>query len=592
MALASVASFVRSFFGPSLASTTHELAATMVVLSVGGAPDMDLGDTSKPGVVRTCRFCFRTNEHENPLVHMRETHPRLQWRRAFGKECNVCPYVQSWDSELRTMSRDDIETKVKSGKEGWNWYMGKVHAYETEKNKVGRGHLRPQDSSGHAGSVVARVSNGQETREFLGYLWPTKIFMKQMDRKPSKKEMTSVVHMGKRVPGVLMDTKVPGCIEVSTKSEAVADHMGELANSATHSAAQMQAVMDAATSRNNLTAVRKNNKDGTPGPTLLKQAPVNSSTPNATEDDEGDEAIMDFVWGKRFAGKLGKKLNLTSECSTADDGGEVEEAEERNPKRHKAASSNAAAIFEGETPQKGTKRTGAPSSGPTKSPKLHRGREINNAEAIVLKGEQFLATLAGDGIMSATAKMVADLSDKVAARLSPDLVMLYSDGISGMADDGMCERGVRALEGLRNLNGILPKLKRLVDCMHATTGDDATAAALRAEVVVVKEANVKINSRLRELLATRAAQEACVAKDWDQLRKLCTWAPAASPDEPGISSFAMDEARDLQKRLIVKVVLDFCRVEDEKGSQSNGYWGRVGRDRPDDPGSPAPSQIA
>ena len=90
------------------------------ILSGGGAAaDEACQPSSGSGAgPKECKFCFRTDEHEQPIFHLRAKHPRLCWRRPKGRVCAICPYVKDWSDELKSMSVECILEKIHSGPRG------------------------------------------------------------------------------------------------------------------------------------------------------------------------------------------------------------------------------------------------------------------------------------------------------------------------------------------------------------------------------------------------------------------------------------------------------------------------------------------
>lgn len=59
-----------------------------------------------------CKLCGRSKESEQPLNHLKERYPTLQWRRAQGRECAICPMVIAVDRELNKISKAELEQQL------------------------------------------------------------------------------------------------------------------------------------------------------------------------------------------------------------------------------------------------------------------------------------------------------------------------------------------------------------------------------------------------------------------------------------------------------------------------------------------------
>lgn len=154
-------------------------------------------------IVRICKYCKCTSEDENPLVYARAQKPRLAWRRANGRECAVCPWVIDGDESLK--SRKDTLEQDLEDPDKYSGYMGKRNDWITEKNRTGGAHIKHQQPAA-ATQVSADLKAGMETRERLGWLWPTKLWMAKIGdgKKPPRGKSTTIMHMGKPTSGVMM----------------------------------------------------------------------------------------------------------------------------------------------------------------------------------------------------------------------------------------------------------------------------------------------------------------------------------------------------------------------------------------------------
>ena len=68
-------------------------------------------------VLRWSKWCKRSNKTDNPLLHERDVHPFLRWRRLAGAECASCPWVISGDQELKSQDREELLLSINSDPE-------------------------------------------------------------------------------------------------------------------------------------------------------------------------------------------------------------------------------------------------------------------------------------------------------------------------------------------------------------------------------------------------------------------------------------------------------------------------------------------
>ena len=151
---------------------------------------------------------------ENPFLHERAFHPRLRWRRAFGRECGSCPWVldrhySGVDRAELLLNMEDESTgeraKLQERREEW----------EAEKNASGGKRSAPSSSSASSSAgtksprpsatVSAYGNDMMEYRRLLGYVWPIKLYQsKNEGRNPPKKAIRTHNISGQKVRGVLL----------------------------------------------------------------------------------------------------------------------------------------------------------------------------------------------------------------------------------------------------------------------------------------------------------------------------------------------------------------------------------------------------
>ena len=153
--------------------------------------DGDNGDS-----ISQCKWCKRSDKHPQTLNHLKQSKPYLCWRRRGGLECAVCVQVLATDPELNVLDRNAILEQVDADAAGQQWFDSKVSAYEDLKNA---GVRKVETGRGGKEKITARNSSLQESRQFMGYFYPTKWWMVAVGegKKPERPRMTTHFHQGK-----------------------------------------------------------------------------------------------------------------------------------------------------------------------------------------------------------------------------------------------------------------------------------------------------------------------------------------------------------------------------------------------------------
>ena len=156
------------------------------------------------------------------------------------------------------------------------------------------------------------------TQTFDGYLWPVPIFKKHY-HKPTKKELSRVDVKGIMIQGVVLDTnldsegnRVKGVIELLDVGQAAVDFKQEIASSKRQSREEMKCEAERAAKRLRVSATSV--KDSVVGATKLTQRR------GYDENSSGDD-ILASVWGQRFE-PSGKKQRKGSSRSDSDEDGD------------------------------------------------------------------------------------------------------------------------------------------------------------------------------------------------------------------------------------------------------------------------------
>lgn len=265
-------------------------------------------DADNVDPISHCKWCKRTSMHKQTLIHLSHAKPYLCWRRRGGLECSVCAQVLATDAEVREQDRAVVLEKVNADLAGQEWFDAKVSTYESMKN-AGGGGKKVQDRTGGKEKITARNSNMQESRQFMGYFYPTKWWMQARSnceylsliiicgcaethdgQKPERARMTSHLHQGRKLAGVLEKDEGPDktkVYEVWSVGQTSIDRQAELAHSSTTSAEDMNAIHDSANKRVRMQA---SSKDG-----IIKISHGLASF-KSPGDADADDAIIDAVF--------------------------------------------------------------------------------------------------------------------------------------------------------------------------------------------------------------------------------------------------------------------------------------------------------
>ena len=248
------------------------------------------GDGDNDDSISQCKWCKRTEKQPQTLNHLKQSKPYICWRRRGGLECAICAQVLSTDPDLKEQDRNAVLAKVDADLAGQQWFDSKVSAYEDLKN---RGVKKVETRTGGKEKITARNSNVQESRQFMGYFYPTRWWMQVVSEgtKPERARMTTHYHQGRKLAGVL--EKEPGpdktkVFEVWSIGQTSIDRQAELAHSSTTSADDMNTIHDAANKRIRVQAFAT--KDGG-----MKLSHGTSSF-KSPGDADADDAIIDTVF--------------------------------------------------------------------------------------------------------------------------------------------------------------------------------------------------------------------------------------------------------------------------------------------------------
>ena len=324
---------------------------------------------------------------------------------------------------------------------------------------------------------------GQETRQLKGYLYTKEMILKTEGRKPKQKELTTIMHMGKRVSGVLQKVWAFGCIEVWDKGGRQSELAAEV-SSTSHLAAD-EVKYSASNAAASLRSSTVQKKDGS-----ISLRAENTKKRFAPDSSEDSDAIMESIWGQHTYGKpsttkkkkrKGSKDDSLSDATPEDEGTQQE-------KQHAPARTRLCKKKATQAPHKAgrktlsnfTKRSSNNASDKSKQVSTTKAiKEISNGEAVALQCKQLKGHLETSEIMNVTSKQVSALLLKLQTRLREPMVAAYlggSDPVSLPSD----HRGLKVYDELMEHSKWLPHVALLVECIQAQEGPQASATMLEA----------------------------------------------------------------------------------------------------------------
>ena len=322
---------------------------------------------------RTCKFCRRSSDSENPLHYKSVQQPLLGWRRPQGRECAICPWVIQNDEELASMKKETLEQKLQDDEQNAQ-YMQKVERWQTFKNQTEGGKMRNFKLKAKT-TVTVRNSTYFEAKKFLGILWPVALYIKHFGKKPKRSDIGSYPVNGQQIKGVLRPRsagELPGTYEIHTVSEQGADLQAVVASTDDMDDDQVTDVFATAQKRHQITAMSKKAKDGEVS-VVSKGGSIDDN-----DDSSADDAVFNSVWGDRFKNK-------------AEDNDDEEESLTGTPAKKPKPTTVLAAAATATASTKSKLTLHADSSKPT--PVKSLAKEIDTAEQVLLSVTQFKGLL-------------------------------------------------------------------------------------------------------------------------------------------------------------------------------------------------------
>ncbi len=259
----------------------------------------DYSERCSTTAAKTCKFCRRSSDSENPLRYKSVQQPFLAWRRPQGRECGICPWVIESDEWLSSMTKEKLEETLQDDAQH-SKFMEKVGKWETFKNLTEGGKTQKSKLKAKT-TVTARNSSYFEAKKFLGILWPAALYVKQFGKKPKRCDIGSYPVNGQQIKGVLRprsEGEIPGTYEIHTVSQQGADLQAVLADTDDMDNDEVAAVFASAQKRQRITAMNKKGKDGEVS-VVLKGGAMDDDN----DDSSGDDAVFNSVWGERFKNK-------------------------------------------------------------------------------------------------------------------------------------------------------------------------------------------------------------------------------------------------------------------------------------------------
>jgi hypothetical protein len=373
-------------------------------------------------------------------------------------------------------------------------------------------------------------------------------------KKTVRKQLKSHVHQGKKISGVWELTVGPDrtqCIEVYTVGESCVDRVAHLADSENNSAEACNSAHEHAVKR-----VRMNSSQDKDG--QLKVTVSLSKTYG--DDDECDDALIDMIFRRKP--QRGRDLDEDDDATAGGSSSGMHDSPQAKKQRV------------GPTPvkikvEKPAAATGTPTKGAKSWTKSTLSKALDESEQVTLKCRQFLTSFEDDRlIVGVTAKSYEQMVGALDKRLTTELVSLYTANYSDTGEllqgsPANDSRGMHLFSDLRSYQQKLQALKGLILTIQATSGYEATAAALRAQYQSVKTDNIAVSSVVLQMITARAVKQAVASSDFAVVVDLLH--PKSKTNEHGLHTLLdVGDSTRLQKSLLVEVLFDFLKVEPEK----------------------------
>jgi hypothetical protein len=346
-------------------------------------------------------------------------------------------------------ARENKRDEIMSDEQAFSAWLVDVAQTEDEQNgtvagkkKRVRGKPDTADGSemdlvGPDQSVDASEGSGLSARRHLGVLWPSKIFEKEAGRKPSKQELSKVTVAGETFVGVIRDHAlgVPtGCVELFDDRFSSLRQKTNLANS--ESATRSDECSDWFKAGMQKMKVNLSQTEATDSGGVGSIKLSLGASKNRNEDE------LDDIWmsGISFSSGSGPSPRKPSDTDSGGNGGP-------NSKKPRLSTGGGACVA-------------------SQRDKLTRqqAKEIGTTEKVILEAEQTFRMMADiHTIKGVTVKQLEALEKKLADRLTPALISVYSHNYDAALDaaQNMDQLGMTCLENAKDSQQSLQILLQL-----------------------------------------------------------------------------------------------------------------------------------
>jgi hypothetical protein len=399
--------------------------------------------------------------------------------------------------------------------------------------------------------VVAKATDKLQYKKALGVLWPITVYMKHHDsKKPHAKLISSHWIAGQRIRGVVLPPEkgMPlGTYELTGVYETGTERTGELANTDDMDEDQVEEVWRKGQQRQRVTPCMKQSKTGEAAVGLK------TTTIHPIENSSDDDAIMEEIWGPRM-GDQG--------ADDADDGDFTSPKPDGGAKKRKSAAGAASSGRSGNSCKK-SRAGGAEGLGGVPSPAARPScsrKDLDISEQVLLSFKQLKGHLAdNEEVLKILPSKATALQTKVAARLSPELVLAYSAEYAG---GSKTTRGMEILEELQNARSDLTLIVELLDGLHPAKESGASgksASDLQDLLKKVRDAGIIVASAPDEHMFTKFLGELVKEKSWEKY----VYNINAENSDAMVTSVEAQRRKEVVQKSVVEVVVDYCRVTDE-----------------------------
>lgn len=259
-------------------------------------------------------------------------------------------------------------------------------------------------------------------------------------------------------------------------------------------------------------ALRRSRATVVPGKTPAEAASLRVQGGRDEASEDGDDAVMDDIWGNRFSLIASKSKGSAEPAEDADDGETPTKKKVRLTKKT-GVDNTSPAPAPSPVP---SPIVPAPASG-SKAPSSRQvAAQLDKADMILLSCKQMFGALADNQtVMSITSKAVAALASKVTAALSSDNVNMYTCSFSGAG----ATRGLTVLQDLQAKSDALNYLAEFATAMYTKPdGTSVSAEVFRDTALALEGAGIKIAPVVKEMIVSRKVSSAVASKNWDEFK--------------------------------------------------------------------------